>query len=69
MNTLLYTANSYFLDQMAEYRLSIYGRSPKEWDKIAAWVCDNRLFSVGRSVVVPNLNSTLVLPIRTTSTS
>ncbi|KAJ1905954.1 AMP deaminase [Tieghemiomyces parasiticus] len=31
--------------QMAEYRLSVYGRSPTEWDKLAAWVVDNRLFS------------------------
>lgn len=31
--------------QMAEYRISIYGRSPDEWDKLAAWVVDNKLFS------------------------
>ena len=31
--------------QMAEYRISIYGRSPDEWDKLAAWICDNQLFS------------------------
>ncbi|KAK0519129.1 AMP deaminase [Tilletia horrida] len=31
--------------QMAEYRLSIYGRSPAEWDKLARWVVSNRLFS------------------------
>ena len=31
--------------QMAEYRISIYGRSLDEWDKLAAWVCDNQLFS------------------------
>ncbi|CDK24620.1 unnamed protein product [Kuraishia capsulata CBS 1993] len=31
--------------QMAEYRISIYGRDPKEWDKLAAWVVDNKLFS------------------------
>lgn len=31
--------------QMAEWRLSIYGRSLDEWDKLAAWVVDNKLFS------------------------
>ncbi|ODQ52262.1 AMP deaminase [Saitoella complicata NRRL Y-17804] len=31
--------------QMAEYRISIYGRSVDEWDKLAAWVIDNKLFS------------------------
>lgn len=31
--------------QMAEYRISIYGRSADEWDKLAAWVIDNKLFS------------------------
>ncbi|KAF8467784.1 hypothetical protein BDZ91DRAFT_793449 [Kalaharituber pfeilii] len=31
--------------QMAEYRISIYGRSEDEWDKLAAWVIDNKLFS------------------------
>ncbi|KAJ1811790.1 AMP deaminase, partial [Coemansia sp. RSA 2599] len=31
--------------QMAEYRISIYGRSADEWDKLAAWVVDNKIFS------------------------
>jgi AMP deaminase len=31
--------------QMVEWRISIYGRSIDEWDKLAAWVVDNRLFS------------------------
>ena len=31
--------------QIAEYRISIYGRSMDEWDKLAAWVCDNQIFS------------------------
>ncbi|KAH8674709.1 hypothetical protein BGZ60DRAFT_372501 [Tricladium varicosporioides] len=31
--------------QMAEWRISIYGRSLDEWDKLAAWVVDNKLFS------------------------
>lgn len=35
-------ANKYV---MAEYRLSIYGKSIDEWDKLAAWVVDNDLFS------------------------
>ncbi|KAF3941160.1 hypothetical protein ABW19_dt0204799 [Dactylella cylindrospora] len=31
--------------QMAEYRISIYGRSEDEWDKLAAWIVDHKLFS------------------------
>ncbi|EPS43833.1 hypothetical protein H072_2158 [Dactylellina haptotyla CBS 200.50] len=31
--------------QMAEYRISIYGRSEDEWDKLAEWIVDNKLFS------------------------
>ncbi|KAI8605476.1 hypothetical protein EDD21DRAFT_332048 [Dissophora ornata] len=31
--------------QMAEYRISIYGRSEDEWDKLADWVVDHKLFS------------------------
>ena len=31
--------------QMAEYRISIYGRSMDEWEKLAKWVVDNKLFS------------------------
>ena len=31
--------------QHAEYRISIYGRKPVEWDILAAWVCQNRLYS------------------------
>ena len=31
--------------QMVEWRISIYGRSLDEWDKLAAWVIDHKLFS------------------------
>jgi AMP deaminase len=31
--------------QMVEWRISIYGKSLDEWDKLAAWVIDNKLFS------------------------
>lgn len=31
--------------QMVEWRISVYGRSLDEWDKLAAWVVDNKLFS------------------------
>ena len=31
--------------QMVEWRISIYGRNVDEWDKLAAWVVDNKLFS------------------------
>jgi AMP deaminase len=31
--------------QMVEWRISIYGKSADEWDKLAAWVVDNKLFS------------------------
>ena len=35
-------ANKY---QMAEYRISIYGRRLAEWDTLASWVLNNRIFS------------------------
>lgn len=46
--------------QMAEYRLSIYGRSIDEWDKLAAWVVDNNLHSdnVRWLVQIPRLYDT-----------
>ncbi|KIJ64424.1 hypothetical protein HYDPIDRAFT_89984 [Hydnomerulius pinastri MD-312] len=31
--------------QNCEWRVSIYGRSVDEWDKVAKWVVDNKLFS------------------------
>ncbi|KAH8893714.1 AMP deaminase [Thozetella sp. PMI_491] len=31
--------------QMVEWRISIYGKSMDEWDMLAAWVIDNKLFS------------------------
>jgi len=31
--------------QMVEWRISVYGRTLDEWDKLAAWVIDNKLFS------------------------
>jgi AMP deaminase len=31
--------------QMVEWRISIYGRNLQEWDKLAAWVLDNKLLS------------------------
>jgi AMP deaminase len=30
--------------QFAEYRISIYGSSPTEWDNLAAWIVDHKLF-------------------------
>lgn len=31
--------------QLVEWRLSIYGKKADEWDKLAAWVVDHKLFS------------------------
>lgn len=31
--------------QMVEWRISIYGRNQQEWDKLAAWVLDNKILS------------------------
>ncbi|MCJ1287966.1 AMP deaminase [Xylographa opegraphella] len=31
--------------QMVEWRISVYGRDIHEWDRLAAWVVDNKLFS------------------------
>ncbi|KAI8940392.1 putative zinc finger protein [Plenodomus lindquistii] len=43
--------------QFVEWRISIYGRDIDEWDKLAAWVIDNKLFSpnVRWLVQVPRL--------------
>ncbi|KAL3432526.1 hypothetical protein BDV09DRAFT_125568 [Aspergillus tetrazonus] len=41
--------------QMVEWRISIYGRSLQEWDKLAAWVVDNKLFS-------PNIRWLIQIP-------
>lgn len=30
---------------MAEWRVSIYGRKAEEWDSLAKWICDNKLYS------------------------
>jgi adenosine deaminase len=30
---------------MAEYRISIYGRSVDEWDALAKWVINNKMYS------------------------
>ncbi|ORZ04396.1 hypothetical protein BCR41DRAFT_414194 [Lobosporangium transversale] len=45
--------------QMAEYRLSIYGQSEDEWDKLADWVVENKIFSpnVRWLIQVPRLYS------------
>lgn len=45
--------------QFMEYRLSIYGREKKEWDVLAAWVFDNKLFSsnVRWMIQIPRLYS------------
>lgn len=36
------TASKY---QMAEYRISIYGRKQSEWDQLASWIVNNDLYS------------------------
>jgi AMP deaminase len=33
------------LFQMAEYRISIYGRKQSEWDQLASWIVNNELHS------------------------
>ncbi|KAG8530823.1 uncharacterized protein KY384_004180 [Bacidia gigantensis] len=45
--------------QFVEWRISIYGRSIDEWDKLAAWVVDNKLIShnVRWLIQVPRLYS------------
>lgn len=43
--------------QMAEYRVSVYGRKDTEWDDLAKWYLDNKLASpnVRWVVQVPRL--------------
>ena len=45
---------------MVEWRLSIYGKSIDEWDKLASWVIDNQLVSpnVRWLIQIPRLYST-----------
>ncbi|KAL8944993.1 MAG: hypothetical protein Q9211_000426 [Gyalolechia sp. 1 TL-2023] len=45
--------------QMVEWRVSIYGRTLDEWDKLAAWVIDNKLVShnVRWLIQIPRLYS------------
>ncbi len=45
--------------QMVEWRISIYGRAIDEWDKLAAWVVDNKLVShnVRWLIQIPRLYS------------
>lgn len=45
--------------QMVEWRVSIYGRTLDEWDKLAAWVIDNKLIShnVRWLIQIPRLYS------------
>ncbi|KAL9595284.1 MAG: hypothetical protein Q9219_006537 [cf. Caloplaca sp. 3 TL-2023] len=45
--------------QMVEWRVSIYGRALDEWDKLAAWVIDNKLVShnVRWLIQIPRLYS------------
>jgi AMP deaminase len=38
-------AHSNLLHQMAEYRISIYGRKQSEWDQLASWIVNNELYS------------------------
>jgi len=45
---------------MVEWRISIYGRKMDEWDKLAAWVIDNKLLShnVRWLIQIPRLYDT-----------
>ncbi|KAF9525475.1 AMP deaminase [Crepidotus variabilis] len=45
--------------QNAEWRISIYGRSSDEWDKLARWIVENKLFShnVRWVIQIPRLYS------------
>lgn len=43
--------------QLAEYRVSVYGRGPLEWERLADWFYDHKIFSNGTRwlVQVPRL--------------
>ena len=40
---ILFTSNHFL--QNCEWRISIYGRNVNEWDKLAKWVVNNKIFS------------------------
>jgi adenosine deaminase len=44
-NVTTYACNMFLLLQMAEYRISIYGRKQSEWDQLASWIVNNELYS------------------------
>ena len=48
--------------QCAEWRISIYGRNPNEWDKLSHWVMDNQIYSdnVRWLVQIPRLFSVYI---------
>lgn len=35
----------FFFFQVAEYRVSIYGRKQSEWDQLASWFINNSIYS------------------------
>ncbi len=39
------TCSIFCFHQMAEYRISIYGRKQSEWDNLASWIVNNELSS------------------------
>lgn len=41
----IYLISVICLLQMAEYRVSIYGRKQSEWDQLASWIVNNDLYS------------------------
>ena len=43
--------------QHSEPRVSIYGKSPDEWDKLAKWAVKNTMYSanIGWMVQIPRL--------------
>lgn len=42
---LMFILNFNVVLQMAEYRISIYGRKQSEWDQLASWIVNNDLYS------------------------
>ncbi|MED6200899.1 hypothetical protein PIB30_089848 [Stylosanthes scabra] len=46
--------------QMAEYRISVYGRKQSEWDQLASWFVNNALYSKNAVWLIQSSMSTVI---------
>ncbi|XVF02293.1 hypothetical protein REPUB_Repub04eG0163200 [Reevesia pubescens] len=49
--------------QMAEYRVSIYGRKQSEWDQLASWFINNEIYSENAVWLIQNILDNVFIPL------